>query len=61
MARKKTAAQNKLRLTKVPVQAYLEPAQAEALKALSDKTRVPQQAYIREGVDIVLAKYRRGK
>jgi hypothetical protein len=50
---------SKQRLVKVPVQAYLEPAQAADLKALSERTRVPAQAYIREGIDVVLAKYRR--
>jgi len=59
MARKKTSASSKLRLVKIPVQAYLEPEQAEALKALSDNTRVPQQVYLREGLDLVLAKYRK--
>jgi hypothetical protein len=57
MARKRTMAQETLRLTKIPVQAYLEPEQAADLKALSARTRVPQQAYIREGVDLVLARY----
>jgi hypothetical protein len=57
-ARKKTSASSKLRLIKKPVQAYLEPEQAEALKALSQRTRVPQQAYLREGIEYVLAKYR---
>ena len=27
------------------------------LKALSERTRVPQRVYLREGVDLVLAKY----
>jgi len=58
MKRKKSAAQTTLRLVKVPVQAYLEPAQAAELRALSERTRVPAQAYIREGLDVVLAKYR---
>jgi len=57
-ARKKTSASSKLRLVKVPVQAYLEPEQARALKELSVRTRVPQQAYLREGIEHVLAKYR---
>ena len=59
MARKKSSASTKLRLIKIPVQAYLEPAQAAELRALSERTRIPQQAYIREGIDVVLAKYRR--
>jgi hypothetical protein len=49
---------SKVRLIKIPVQAYLEPEQAAELRALSDRTRVPAQAYIREGIDVVLAKYR---
>jgi uncharacterized protein YfaQ (DUF2300 family) len=52
---------SKQRLVKVPVQAYLEPAQAADLKALSESTRVPAQAYIREGVETVLAKYKKVK
>lgn len=60
MIRKKSGAQRRLRLIKIPVQAYLEPEQATELRALSERTRVPQQEYIREGIDAVLAKYRRG-
>jgi Ribbon-helix-helix domain len=60
MAGKKSSASSKLRLIKIPVQAYLEPAQAAELRALSERTRVPAQAYIREGIDVVLAKYRKG-
>jgi hypothetical protein len=59
MKSKTSSASSKLRLIKIPVQAYLEPEQAAALKTLSALTRVPQQAYIREGVDIVLTKYRK--
>src|ERR1700690_1112690 len=55
----KPKASSKLRLQKIAVQAYLEPEQAKELKALSARTRVPQQVYIREGLDEVLAKYRR--
>lgn len=54
MARKKSA---KDRLLKIPVQAYLEPEQAQALKELSDQTRVPQQVYLREAVDLMLKHY----
>jgi hypothetical protein len=61
MARKKTGASSKLRLIKIPVQAYLEPEQAEALRELSERTRVPQQVYIREGINHVLEKYRRSR
>jgi hypothetical protein len=59
MARKKSSASSKLRLIKIPFQAYLEPEQAAELRALSDRTRVPAQVYVREGIDVVLAKYRR--
>jgi len=59
MAKKKPATNSKARLLKVPVTLYLEPEQAAELKALTERTRVPQQEYIREGVDVVLAKYRR--
>lgn len=38
--------------------AYLEPKQKEALEKLSKKTRVSMNAYIREGVDMVLKKYK---
>ena len=57
----KTKSQRTLKLIKVPVQAYLDPEQADALKALSVRTRIPQQAYIREGVEHVLAKYAKRK
>lgn len=34
-----------------------EPHQIENLRKLSEKTRVPVQVYIREGVDMVLKRY----
>ncbi len=55
--KKKSAMQNRLRLLKVPTMAYLEPEQAGALRELSAKSRKPMQSYLREGVDLVLAKY----
>jgi hypothetical protein len=36
---------------------YFDRAQHDALRALSDRTRVPLAAYLREAVDMVLAKY----
>jgi len=36
---------------------YFDRAQHDALRALSDKTRVPLAAYLREAVDMLLAKY----
>ena len=44
---------------KKAVPAYLEPEQAAALKRLSEKTRVPQQAYLREAVDMLLDRYKK--
>lgn len=36
---------------------YLDMQQVERLKLLSEKTRVPQAVYIREGLDLVMNKY----
>ena len=36
---------------------YITPAQHRQLQALSKRTRVPQQVYLREGVTLLLAKY----
>lgn len=36
---------------------YFDRPQHDALRALSDKTRVPLAAYLREAVDMLLAKY----
>ena len=36
---------------------YLDLNQAEKVKRLSEKTRVPQAVYIREGLDLLLQKY----
>jgi hypothetical protein len=45
------------RLKKVQLALYLDADQVDALKVLSLKTRVPQQVYLREGLDFVLEKY----
>ncbi len=42
---------------KVSTTVYLTPEQNERLKALTAKTRVVTAEYIREGVELVLAKY----
>jgi hypothetical protein len=57
VAKKKSALQNRLRLVKVPTMAYLDPEQAAALRELSAKSGKPMQSYLREGVDLVLAKH----
>ncbi|MBL8715712.1 MAG: ribbon-helix-helix domain-containing protein [Myxococcales bacterium] len=36
---------------------YIEPEQQERLKVLHERTKVPIAVYIREGIDLVLAKY----
>ena len=38
---------------------YFDRPQHDALRALSDETRVPLAAYLREAVDMLLAKYDR--
>ena len=50
---------SKLRLVKEPMSIYLDKSQAKALRALSKRTRVPAQVYLREGVDLILAKYQK--
>jgi hypothetical protein len=35
---------------------YLTPAQARALAALVERTKVPATAYLRAGLDLILAK-----
>jgi predicted DNA-binding protein len=42
---------------KVSTTVYLEAEQEENLKLLSRRTKVPMAAYIREGIDMMLAKY----
>jgi len=37
---------------------YLDLDQIEKIKRLSEITRVPQAAYIREGLDLILQKYK---
>ncbi len=36
---------------------YIKDEQMEALKKLSEKTKVPQSVYVREALDMVLEKY----
>ncbi len=42
---------------KVSTTVYLTPEQLDALKALSERTRVPVAEYIREGVEMVLQRH----
>ena len=55
----RTKAQITLRLKKVPMTVYLDAKQLKDLKALSARTGAPMQKYLRDGLDLVLAKHRR--
>ncbi len=44
---------------KISTTIYITPEQNEALKLLNDRTKVPVAEYIRQGIDLVLDKYRR--
>jgi hypothetical protein len=41
----------------VPIAAFVTPQQKDGLKALSARTRIPQQALLREALDDLLVKY----
>lgn len=43
----------------VQMPAYLTPKQKADLSRLSKATRVPMQEYLREGVDMVLERYKK--
>ena len=43
---------------KVSTTIYITPEQSEQLKLLHSKTKVPVAEYIRQGIDLVLDKYR---
>jgi len=43
---------------KISTTIYITPEQSEQLKQLHDKTKVPVAEYIRQGIDLVLLKYR---
>jgi hypothetical protein len=44
-------------LKKVARTIYIKDEQLEALKKLSEKTKVPQSVYVREALDMLLEKY----
>ena len=50
--------QKKDRAKRVFTGVYFDRPQHDALRKLSDRTRVPLAAYLREAVDDLLAKYR---
>lgn len=43
---------------KVSTTVYITPEQVERLRILHDRTKVPVAEYIRQGIDLVLEKYR---
>ena len=43
---------------KISTTVYITPEQGEQLKLLHARTRVPVAEYIRQGIDLVLEKYR---
>lgn len=43
---------------KISTTVYITPEQNERLKVLHERTRVPVAEYIRQGIDLVLEKYR---
>jgi predicted DNA-binding protein len=43
---------------KISTTIYVTPEQDEALKLLNARTKVPVAEYIRQGIDLVLDKYR---
>ncbi|MSP24953.1 MAG: ribbon-helix-helix domain-containing protein [Myxococcales bacterium] len=42
---------------KISTTIYITPAQADRLKLLHERTKVPVAVYIREGIDLALAHY----
>jgi predicted DNA-binding protein len=43
---------------KISTTVYITPEQNERLKLLHERTRVPVAEYVRQGIDLVLDKYR---
>jgi len=43
--------------TKIARTIYIKSEQLDALKKLSEKTKVPQSVYVREALDMLLEKY----
>ena len=43
---------------KISTTIYITPEQSDALKLLNTKTKVPVAEYIRQGIDLVLHKYK---
>jgi hypothetical protein len=58
--KKRPKANSRARLKKINHSLYLEPWQSEALAAMSEKTGVPQQVYLRVGLTLLLEQYDTG-
>ncbi len=43
---------------KISTTIYITPEQSDRLKVLNERTKVPVAEYIRQGIDLVLDKYR---
>lgn len=43
---------------KISTTIYITPEQNERLKALNERTKVPVAEYIRQGIDLVLERYK---
>lgn len=43
---------------KISTTVYITPEQSEQLKLLHERTKVPVAVYIREGIDMVLERYK---
>jgi predicted DNA-binding protein len=43
---------------KISTTIYITPEQADQLKQLNDRTKVPVAEYIRQGIDMVLLRYK---
>jgi hypothetical protein len=55
--KKRTKSTNRKPVNFVPIAAFVTPTQKSELKALSAKTRIPQQALLREALDDLFAKH----
>lgn len=48
-------------MRKVPISIYMDPEQHARLKALSERTHVPVSDFVRQGVELILAKLERDR
>jgi hypothetical protein len=60
MTKKAMKASSKSRLRKIYSSLYLDAHQALALRALHEKTRIPSQVLMRQGIDLMLKRHQIG-